>query len=88
MGARNIGTRESSKAPPNTVTIRYRDGDRDTRSVNQAKPYDWTIGSQVECNWEGKGTWYPGVIAGVEALAINYDDGDKEASTAGKCRSK
>ncbi len=81
------GTVEDGTAT--SVTILYLDGDRDTRPINQVKPYDWGVGSKVECNWLGKGTYYSGVIAAADrgTLAIAYDDGDKETTTAARCRS-
>lgn len=72
------------------VTIRYDDGDLDTRPANQVKPYTWSVGTRVECNFKGQGKWYPGRIAALnnEAVQINYDDGDKEGTKTGRCRSR
>jgi hypothetical protein len=70
------------------LTIKYDDGDRETLKVNDVKPYNWTIGSRVECNFRGSG-WYAGKITalGGEKLSIAYDDGDKENTRTGRCRS-
>ena len=72
------------------VTIRYDDGERETVSLRDVRPYDWMIGSRVECNFKMAGEWYPGTIASLagEKVGINYDDGDKETTTTGLCRSR
>ena len=73
-----------------SVTIQYDDGDRATQQSNQVKPYDWRVGSRVECNWQNGGKWYPGVIALLdkETLGIKYDDGDTEVTKTAGCRSR
>lgn len=72
-----------------TVTIRYDDGDRETVGLNAVRPYDWKIGSRVECNFKGQGDWYAGKISSLsgEKLGVAYDDGDKETTKTGRCRS-
>lgn len=72
-----------------SVTIRYDDGDRETVSTSAVRPYDWMIGMKVECNFKGAGDWYPGKIASLagEKIGITYDDGDKETTRTGRCRS-
>lgn len=72
------------------VTIAYDDGDRETLPVALTKPYDWAIGTRIECNFKGAGSWYPGVIASLAGadLGINYDDGDRERTKTAFCRSK
>lgn len=72
------------------ITIRYDDGDRETVSINNVRPYDWMIGSKVECNFKGQGEWYAGTISSLagEKIGIAYDDGDKETTRTGRCRSK
>ena len=72
------------------VPVAYDDGDRETLSVALVRPYDWAIGTRVECNFQGAGRWYPGVIAslGGEMIGINYDDGDRERTKTGRCRSR
>lgn len=72
------------------ITVAYDDGDRETLPVSEVRPYNWTIGTRVECNFRGAGKWYPGVIAslGGAQLGINYDDGDRERTTTGRCRSQ
>lgn len=72
------------------ITIRYDDGDRETVKLSAVRPYDWRIGTKVECNFQGAGTWYSGKIASLagEKIGIAYDDGDKETTKTGRCRSK
>jgi hypothetical protein len=69
---------------------RLRRRDRETLSLGNVRPYDWAIGRRVECNFKGAGTWYPGVIASLagETIGINYDDGDRERTKTGRCRSR
>ncbi len=72
------------------VTIVYDDGDRETLSSSQVKTYNWQVGSRVECNWKKGGTWYSGKITGLRggAVSIAYDDGDRENTSTGLCRSR
>ncbi|MBP0437044.1 tudor domain-containing protein [Tianweitania sediminis] len=72
-----------------TVTIRYDDGERETVGLSAIRPYDWMIGTRVQCNFKGQGNWYPGKITSLsgEKLGIAYDDGDKETTKTGRCRS-
>lgn len=72
------------------VTVAYDDGHRETLNLSGGRPYDWAISRRVECNFKGAGTWYPGVIASLagETVGINYDDGDRERTKTGRCRSK
>lgn len=72
------------------ITVRYDDGDRETVKLSAVRPYDWRIGTRVECNFKGQGSWYAGKIASLagEKIGIAYDDGDKETTKTGRCRSK
>ena len=72
------------------VTIVYDDKDRETVAAGDVRPYDWTIGKKVECNFKGSGEWFPGKITslGGEKIGIAYDDGDKETTKTGRCRSR
>ncbi len=71
------------------VTIRYDDGERETVSNSNVRPYDWAIGKKVECNYKNQGSWYAGTITSLagERIGIAYDDGDKETTKTGRCRS-
>ena len=57
---------------------------------NGIKALDWTAGSRVQCNWKGRGFYYPGTIAQMSGIRvnINYDDGDKETTLIGRCRTR
>ena len=76
----------------NSVVVAYDDGTRESRPLNQVKPYDWTVGTHVECRWAGGRTWYSGRITAASAngkdLRILYDDGDREETTTAMCRSR
>ncbi|SFT96502.1 MULTISPECIES: tudor domain-containing protein [unclassified Mesorhizobium] len=80
----------AEKVEGGTVTIRYDDGDRETVSLDKVRPYDWMIGMKVQCNYKNAGEWYPGTIASLagEKIGINYDDGDKETTKTGRCRTQ
>ncbi|CAO3428019.1 agenet domain-containing protein [Azospirillum doebereinerae] len=72
------------------AVVVYDDGDKETVTLSNLRPYDWKVGGKVECNYKGAGKWYSGVIASLDAenIGINYDDGDKEKTKTGRCRSK
>ena len=72
------------------ITVRYDDGDVETVSRSAVRPYDWMIGMAVECNFKNQGEWYPGTIASLagESIGIAYDDGDRETTKTGRCRSR
>ena len=43
--------------------------------------FEFVIGTDIECNFENRGDWYPGRIAAINSdgsFNIDYDDGDKE----------
>jgi len=72
------------------IVIRYDDGDRETVALTKVRPYNWAIGMKVECNFQGQGKWYAGTISSLagEKIGISYDDGDKETTRTGRCRSR
>lgn len=80
-----ISTVQGSK-----ITIQYDDGDRETVSISETRPYNWVIGNKVECNYQGQGKWYRGTISSLAGakIGIAYDDGDKETTKTGRCRSR
>ncbi len=70
------------------LIIAYDDGEREALYLNSVRPYNWGVGSRVECNFRGSG-WYPGRIIALRgaALSIAYDDGENEDTRTGRCRS-
>lgn len=76
------------RASRGRVVIAYDDGTRETRPEEDVKEYNWRVGKKIECNWKGQG-WYKGRITALEGenLRIAYDDGDKERTRTGRCRS-
>lgn len=80
----------AEKVSGGKITVAYDDGDRETLPVSAVRPYDWMIGMEVECNFQGQGQWYPGTISSLagERIGIAYDDGDKETTKTGRCRSR
>lgn len=78
------------KVSGDKITIRYDDGDKETVAIGDVRPYDWMIGTKVECNYKNSGEWYAGTIASLagEKIGIAYDDGDKETTKTGRCRTK
>lgn len=78
------------KVQGDTITVRYDDNERETVNISKVRPYDWKIGTKVECNFKGAGDWYKGKITSLagEKVGIAYDDGDKETTKTGLCRSK
>jgi hypothetical protein len=59
-------------------------------NLGNLRPYEWAICRRVECNFEGAGKRYPGVIASLAGgtIGIDYDDGDRERTKTGRCRSR
>ncbi|WP_246591562.1 tudor domain-containing protein [Aminobacter anthyllidis] len=78
------------KVQGDTITVRYDDNERETTNLSKVRPYDWMIGTKVECNFKGAGEWYKGTITSLagEKVTIAYDDGDKETTKTGRCRTK
>lgn len=76
----------------NEVTIAYDDGTRETLPLRLVRPYDWRVGTRVQCQWQGGTEWYSGKITamGSDGVTINvaYDDGDREQTRTGACRSQ
>ena len=73
------------------VTIRFDDGTVETRLADEVRPFDWTTGSAVECDWTD-GNWYAAriLVMGNDGLTIlvRYDeDGVEQRTRTGRCRS-
>jgi hypothetical protein len=72
------------------ITVNFDDGDVAAVNPSQVRSLDWQPGTRVSCNWHNKGKYYPGALASIagDNIQIAYDDGDKEAATISRCRSK
>lgn len=77
------------KVGPNYQVI-FDDGDQATVPPSGIKPLNWRPGSRVECNWKGLGSYYSGTIRQMDGLKISmdYDDGSKEITLIGRCRTR
>ena len=55
---------------------------------NEVRRIDWRVATKLECNWQNKGEFFPGVISTIrgEAILVRYDDGDSERLTVSRCR--
>lgn len=71
------------------VSLKFDDGDKATVDADDVRAIHWKVGTKVQCNWKGKGSYYKGVISSKngESVHIKYDDGDEEDTTIGRCRS-
>lgn len=80
-----------SRSGPN-ITIRFDDGDVETRPASTVRFYDWRAGSQVSCLWTD-GNWYHATILSTGAdgytLRVRYDDdGVVQNTKTGRCRTR
>ncbi len=74
------------------ITVAYDDGTRETLPLSRVRPYDWTVGSRIQCRWQNGSEWYAGRITAMSGdgvtLNISYDDGDREQTRTAACRSQ
>ena len=75
------------------VDVVYDDGTRESVPLNRVKPYDWTVGSAVQCRWNAGSVWYSARIRKISGdgvrLSVVYDaDGVHETLQTGYCRSQ
>jgi hypothetical protein len=75
----------------NAVTIRFDDGSVETRLADEVRPFDWTTGTPVECQWTD-GNWYAARILVMgndgQTMLVRYeDDGVEQRTRTGRCRS-
>lgn len=80
-----------SRSGPN-ITIRFDDGDVETRPASTVRAYNWTAGSRISCRWTD-GNWYNATIlsAGADgySLRVRYDDdGVVQNTKTGRCRTR
>lgn len=61
----------------------YDDGDREWVGADRIRQEDLGVGERVSVNWMGGGVYYDGVISQRigNAIVVQYDDGDVEATT-------
>ncbi len=73
-----------------SAELDYDDGDNAVVPAAQVKSITWKVGTKLECNFQNAGRYYPGTITqkNGDSIHIDYDDGDKEDTTIGHCRSK
>ncbi|WP_017670370.1 hypothetical protein [Blastomonas sp. AAP53] len=74
------------------VTVRFDDGDVETRQANTVLPFDWQAGSRVACMWSDN-KWYVATVRSIAAdgftMQIRYDeDGTIENTNTGRCRTR
>jgi hypothetical protein len=79
------------KSSPRAITVAYDDGTRETLPPGLVRPYDWDVGTRIECRWQNGNEWYSGYITAMSGdgvtLNISYDDGDREQTRTAACRS-
>ena len=81
------------------LRVLYDEGDEELVFPNQCRVVSaspttgvgsdgFSPGARVECNWQNIGIYFPGTIESRNgnSLAILYDDGDRENTTTGRCR--
>ncbi len=72
------------------VNIRFDDGSVAAVPANQVRPYNWRVGSRIECRWTD-GSWYAAVITQMgndgSSITVRYEDGVVQNTATGRCRS-
>lgn len=72
------------------IFVHYDDGDKEntTTSMCSVISHSNPVGTRVTCNWKGGGILYKGFVAETRGsrITVHYDDGDKEQTTADKCK--
>lgn len=71
------------------VHIAYDDGDLGVARAGDFGPVDWRAGSALQCNWQNRGRYFPGVVEKIdgERITFLYTDGERETMTIARCRS-
>lgn len=72
----------------NPLEVLYDDGARSELAVAEVEPFSLPVGSRVYCRWKSGDLFYPGIVTQTvgNAIHIDYDDGDKEWTTAAMVR--
>lgn len=68
------GVVESSDAQG--VVVLYHDGDRERRPIDEVRPFDWRVGTPIQCNWDGTFSWVSGEIVEIEGLRLVFRFGE------------
>ena len=72
------------------VNIRFDDGTVEAVEVDQVRPYNWQVGSNIECRWTD-GSWYAATITAMgddgSSITVRYEDGVVQNTSTGACRS-
>ena len=72
------------------VNIRFDDGTVDAVPASRVRPYNWQVGSRIECRWTD-GSWYAAVITQMgndgSSITVRYEDGVVQNTATGRCRS-
>lgn len=74
------------------VTIKFDDGDVETRLASDVRPFDWVVGSRISCRWTD-GQWYNAAIRWIAddgyTMQVRYDDdGVIQRTNTGRCRTR
>jgi hypothetical protein len=74
------------------VTIKFDDGDVETRRFSDVRPFDWVVGSRISCRWTD-GQWYNAAIRWIAddgfTMQVRYDeDGVIQRTNTGRCRTR
>ena len=73
------------------LRVRYDDGSVADVRVDAVQPYNWRVGSLVECQWTD-GEWYGARITSMASdglsIGVRYEDGVNQKTNTGKCRSR
>ena len=81
-----------ASASNDRVTVNFDDGTTETRPANQVRPYNWAVGTYLQCIWRPDGQVYGAIInkisGGGTKLTVRYvDDGIVATVTTGECYS-
>ena len=71
-----------------SLEIQFDDGGRAEVPAEEVAEFSIVPGDRVFGNWKGGGAYYPGTVSEITAHAIHidYDDGDKEVTSASLVR--
>ena len=74
----------------NTARVRFDDGSVASVPVGRLRAYDWRVGTNVDCKWTD-GSWYAARITAMgedeTTIDIVYEDGERQRTNTGSCRS-